>query len=223
MRINDSNWTYRGYLPHFDDQKTTQTLTFRLKNSYPKVFIKECREVLKKAKKGDKRYQRLREKADRVLDRGHGVCYLKVPEVAKVVQEAMLRNHKIRYFLHGWVVMPNHVHVMITQMNGWSIEKIVNGWRTHSALACNQLLQRTGSMWSRGVYDRYVRSRDHFNYFMTYIELNPVKAKLCRAPRDWPWSSASHHLDDEGEWKKGVDLSDNRVGENPKFRKYCRR
>lgn len=220
----DSHWKSRGYLPHFDDGKTTQTLTFRLKDSYPKSFQDECRKLLRETSDKDKTFQRLRERAERVLDKGFGSCFLKRPALARFVQDEFLRHHGERYFLHGWVIMPNHVHVMLTQLNGWSIEAIIKEWRQHTGRLFSRILREDGPFWSRGNYDRYVRSRKHFDYFMGYMELNPVKARLCPFPKAWPWCHLAFHLDGNGMWIPGWgDGEDLGVGVKPAYRVYSQR
>ena len=52
---------------------------------------------------------------DRLLEsQTTGPLYLKMPEIAKLVVEALERGSKSEYILHAWVVMPNHVHILIT-------------------------------------------------------------------------------------------------------------
>ena len=43
-------------------------------------------------------------------------------------------------------------------------------------------------------FDRYIRNADHFVKTIQYIENNPVKARLCKRPEDWPFSSARRRI-----------------------------
>jgi hypothetical protein len=63
------------------------------------------------------------------LDAGHGACWLHEPEVATMVQEALLFFQGVCYTLHEWCVMPNHVHILFQPMNGWTMSKSVASWK----------------------------------------------------------------------------------------------
>jgi REP element-mobilizing transposase RayT len=135
------------------------------------------------------------EQAKRVadwLDRGIGCCWLGKPDVAHVVQQALLHFDGDRYRLLAWCVMPNHVHAMIMMMEGHPLDRIVYSWKTFTARECNRLLGRSGSFWARDYYDRFIRNEAHLGQAAEYIENNPVKAGLVATPQGWSWSSARH-------------------------------
>jgi hypothetical protein len=56
----------------------------------------------------------------------------------------------------------------------------------------NTLLRRAGTFWQEDYFDTYMRSEAHFRQAVRYIEDNPTKARLVRAPEDWLWSSARY-------------------------------
>ena len=49
---------------------------------------------------------------------------------------------------------------------------------------------RSGQFWMEDYFDRYIRNEKHYWNTVHYIENNPVKARLCKEPSDWPFSSA---------------------------------
>ncbi|MBP6002438.1 MAG: hypothetical protein KA746_03280 [Pyrinomonadaceae bacterium] len=51
-------------------------------------------------------------------------------------------------------------------------------------------MDRKGQFWAKEYFDRYIRDQRHFASTIKYIEQNPVKARLCRTPDEWPWGSA---------------------------------
>jgi REP element-mobilizing transposase RayT len=65
--------------------------------------------------------------------------------------------------------------------------KDIKSFPSHEA---NMLLGRHGQSWMEDYFDRYVRNEKHFRSAAAYIENNPVKAKLCARPEEWPFSSA---------------------------------
>jgi REP element-mobilizing transposase RayT len=124
------------------------------------------------------------------MDKGHGSCWLKIPSIAGLVEEALLHFDGERYILNAWVVMPNHVHTLFEPMNGTALESILASWKSFTANKANQTLGRSGQFWSKESFDRYIRDARHFRDVVDYIENNPVRAGLCKRPEDWPWSSA---------------------------------
>jgi putative transposase len=172
-------WHSRGYLPHFDSPETVQFVTFRLADSLPNAVIEGLRlqdEVL----------QRL----DHELDTGLGECWLRRPEVASLVEGALLHFDKERYRLLAWCLMPNHVHAVIEMLHGHSLSDIVASWKSFTAKRANAQLGRSGSFWHADYFDRYMRDEGHLARTIEYAERNPVKAGLVEIASDWPWSSA---------------------------------
>ena len=131
---------------------------------------------------------------DKFLDGGNGEKILARHEIAEIVSENLLRYAGESYMLHAWVVMPNHVHLLLTAVQGSSIAAIMQRLKSYTAHAINKRLDRSGHVWGKEYFDRYIRSSTHFQNAAKYIEMNPVKAHLCREPEHWPFSSASRSL-----------------------------
>ncbi|HXC32142.1 MAG TPA: transposase [Verrucomicrobiae bacterium] len=132
-------------------------------------------------------------RADRALDKARaGPQWLKEPEIASRVVAALYRgDHKLRqYALYSFVVMPNHVHVLLNPC--LELERITNGLKGATAREANRVLGRTGHhFWQDESYDHWIRDSAQFDRVRLYIERNPVAAGLVEQPEDWPWSSAS--------------------------------
>jgi len=128
---------------------------------------------------------------DKVLDaRATGPQWLIQPEVAHAVIGVLLTGQsKGFYDLGSWVVMPNHVHVLLCPQV--ELPRVVRGIKVASAKEANRLLGRTGSFWGRDYSDRWVRDSAEEHRVVRYIENNPVKAGLCRDATAWPFSSAN--------------------------------
>jgi putative DNA methylase len=187
---HEKGWYARGYLPHFEGGAVMQMLTFRLIDAFPEQRLLEWEEELAKlpfSKAEMKRRLRIEE----YLDKGRGSAWLSRPDIAKVTSNALLHFNGTRYLLHAWVVMPNHVHVLMTLRSGESLAQILHSWKSFTANKANRLIGRTGSFWQREFFDRLVRNEEHFRAAIDYIEHNPVKAGLCVEPADWRFSSAA--------------------------------
>ena len=78
--------------------------------------------------------------------------------------------------------MPNHVHVLMKQLEGFPLGEIVKSWKVFTAREANAILGRTGQFWMREYHDRRIRDEKHMNRAIMYIRNNPVKAGLCERP-----------------------------------------
>jgi len=94
------------------------------------------------------------------------------------------------YELVAWVVMPNHVHILI--LPKVAVPKITRWLKGSTARRLNQLLGRTGRpFWQDESYDHWVRNTKEMDRITGYIEENPVAAELVGSLDLWPWSSAN--------------------------------
>jgi REP element-mobilizing transposase RayT len=96
-------------------------------------------------------------------------------------------------------VMPNHVHVVAEQIEGFRLCDVVQAWKSTSAHLINRHLQRPGRLWRREYFDRFMRDDDHLGASIAYVEENPVRAKLVARAVDWRWSSARFRQNAAGE------------------------
>jgi len=180
-------WYSRGYHPHFDSKDVIQTVNFRLAGSLPTIELKHLEHELK-LKPDQERLDYI----ETCLDAGHGECYLENPLIAGIVQNALLYFDNQRYRLYAWVIMPNHVHVMLGLLEGYQLPEVVKSWKGFTAREANKVLGRKGQFWHRDYFDRYIRNEEHYNSALHYIHMNPVKAGLVENPADWPFSSAGY-------------------------------
>ncbi len=188
--MSDSNWRSRGYIPHFDQPGLIQGVTFRLWDSLPShvvVAMADDPDTLSDPEK--------RERLEKYLNSGYGECYLKQTKIALLVESSLLFFDGKRYRLFAWVVMPNHVHVLVELYRDYTLDQILHSWKGYTAGEANNLLGRKGPFWYREYFDRYVRNEKHFARAVEYIHNNPVVAGLVRKAEDWPFSSARYYTD----------------------------
>lgn len=177
-------WHQRGYLPHFDAPGVTQFVTLQLHGSFPVTRRTEFETILKEPDDSTKR-----RKLEAWLDRGHGECWLRRPDVAELVEKILFEGDGHEYRMQAWVVMPNHVHLVVDVCDV-PLVKLINGWKGKSSREVNKLLGRRGAFWQEDYYDTLIRDEAHLKRAIRYTEQNPVKAFLARAAREWPCSSA---------------------------------
>jgi putative DNA methylase len=129
---------------------------------------------------------------DRVLDRAEtGARYLGIPEIAALVVESIRDGERRfhRYELHAFLVMQNHVHILVTP--SVMATRWLGPLKGFTAYEANRILGRPGKpFWQHEGYDHLVRSAEEFRRIRRYIENNPVRAGLVTDPGDFEWSSA---------------------------------
>jgi putative transposase len=175
---------HKRNLPHYYPPEAILFLTWRLFGSLPHLYFPEHH-----SSHPGKAFPQ----TDQLLDTATGgPLWLKDPEVAAVVERA-LEDGENKYHLYerfAWVIMPNHVHLVIRPFR--PLPAVMRWIKGSTALSANQLLDRTGKpFWQYESYDHLVRNTDELNRVIKYIEKNPVRAGLAPTIEDWPWSSAS--------------------------------
>jgi REP element-mobilizing transposase RayT len=193
-------WHERGYLPHCDYPDLVQFVTFRLEDSMPVSRRGEWEHLLAIEDAAQKRL-----KLEAYLDRGIGLCQLRDPDVATRVEQALLHRHGEHYELLAWVVMPNHVHVLV---HVWRtpLWKMVLRWKTwvatHRERRAPARLEHNkyhraapergapGGFWQREYWDTFMRDEEQEKKSIRYIEGNPARARLVLDPAAWRFSSA---------------------------------
>ncbi|NNE97440.1 MAG: transposase [Pyrinomonadaceae bacterium] len=180
-------WRSRGYLPHYDGGQVSQFVTTRLYDSLPKKVLERWRIKLERGEISD---FEIRKRVEEYLDSGRGECYLADPRVANLVKENLRHHADKKYKLYAWVIMPNHLHYLITPISPYTLAEITHSNKSYTAHTANKILNRRGQFWIHESFDRYIRDEYHFLQTIAYIENNPVKAGLCKRKTDWKFSSA---------------------------------
>ena len=180
-------WYSRGYLPHLDQPGLIQAITFRLHDSMPAERRFEWEPLLQIPNEATRRAR-----IQAYLDADYGKCWLADARVAQIVENALLYFDGERYRLLAWVVMPNHVHVLITTETSYPLHKVVQSWKAFTARRANDVLGRTGTFWQRDYFDRYIRDEHHLEQAVCYIHANPILAGLVERAEDWPFGSARY-------------------------------
>lgn len=95
--------------------------------------------------------------------------------------------------IHAYVLMTNHVHILVTPHAENSISKMMQSLGRYYVQYFNYTYKRTGTLWE-GRYKASLIDSDRYLFTcMRYIELNPVRAKMIEHPSEYPWSSYRHN------------------------------
>jgi REP element-mobilizing transposase RayT len=202
----------RGYLPHVKREGASYFVTFRLNDSLPQAVLlklqakraerlRRCHAPQTRPNPGDEAPANAESLEDierdyfreveAFLDRSSGECALRRPDIAESVAAALRFFEGERYRLDAWVVMPNHVHVVLWPMPNHLLSEVLHSWKRFTSREANKRLQRVGkTFWQPESYDHWIRNDGEHARCCRYTVNNPVKADLCAAPEEWRWSSA---------------------------------
>ena len=185
-------------LPHWAQPGTTYFITFRLADAIPQEKLNRWRNERENWLKNhqtplsddewaeyNKRFPIL---LNKWLDNGSGSCILKDDKVSEIVVNAIEHFDGQRYVLGAWIVMPNHVHMLIAPINDYKLEGIMHSLKSYTAHKINKYLSRSGKVWQSESYDHIVRTEKQKNILEEYILNNPSVAKLkssfkCSKPK----------------------------------------
>jgi REP element-mobilizing transposase RayT len=174
---------YTWRLPHWQPENTPLFLTWSLqgaipRNRYPPPGHAAAGEAFVFI--------------DRFLDQAkHGPTWMIRQEIAHLIAGALRfsADNLSQFALHAFVVMPNHVHMLVTPQIPAS--KFMQTLKGFTAREANRMLAREGQrFWQHESYDHWVRGDEQFGRIVRYIEENPVRAGLAASPEEYRWSSA---------------------------------
>ena len=94
-----------------------------------------------------------------------------------------------RYALHAFVLMPDHVHLLLTPTHEVTIERAVQLIKGGYSHALGSMRGRRAEVWQRGFTDHRIRDTDDFAIHLRYIEQNPVVARFVADSREYRYSS----------------------------------
>jgi putative transposase len=115
-----------------------------------------------------------------------------LPENAEILTKTLFHyRDKKAYLLHEFVVMPDHVHVLLTPSATTSLEKAIQLIKGGSSHKIHENRNQKMEIWQEGFYDWTIRDIHDSQTKVEYIAMNPARAKLVQKPQDWPHSSAS--------------------------------
>jgi len=172
------------------------------------------REILKASESADeiaelrvRHYKKLFARLDGILDRAEtGPRWLGETEIASLVERTLLQRCADLYTLWAYVVMINHIHLLIRpkpivesaedQRGSFvQLSRITKSIKGYTAREANRVLGRTGKQfWQQESFDHWPRDEGEFFRIIEYIENKPVKAGLVNKPENWKWSSAAERV-----------------------------
>jgi putative transposase len=132
----------------------------------------------------------------RPLHHLHLLPQTSLPEHARTVFEQTLKTLRLRhgFFVFGYVLMPNHVHLLLSEPQHHLLADTLRALKTKTSKSLKQDLPH---FCQRRYYDRNIITQPEFVEKLRYIHRNPVAQGLVEQPEAWPWSSYRHWLTGE--------------------------
>ncbi len=138
-------------------------------------------------------------------------CYRRCPLLCspsrrELVERALEDTRRsYRFFVTGYVVMPEHVHLLVSEPERTLLATAMQAMK--QSVARRLTLRSAEPFWQARYYDFNVWSERKRIEKLNYMHWNPVKRGLVSRPEDWPWSSFRHYatgcegiVEIESEW-----------------------
>ena len=191
-----------GDLPHWRQEGVTYFVTFRTADSLPQEKLRQwqlekerwlhdhpepCDEKSKR-----EFYEKFPERLQCWLDQEYGECVLQEQNCKKIVEGALLHFDGKRYDLNEFVIMPNHVHVLVTPKAGHELSKILHSWKSFTATEINKRTGKSGAFWQKESFDHIVRSPAQVERIRQYIKDHPAHGGRGFQPLETQRQDAAH-------------------------------
>jgi putative transposase len=194
---------YQRSLPHWRQDGATYFVTFRLGDSIPFEVTRQWDDerrrwlaaripgvhshtsdlaaTLARLSAGDqfKYHKHFNRRMQKYLDRGVGECYLSNVQCLSIVRSQLLSGDGGTCHVGDFVIMPNHVHLIVVPAVDQDLENILRRIKGASSRNCNLQLERSGRFWQPESYDHIVRSLEQFLAYREYIATNPRRAGVA--------------------------------------------
>ncbi len=183
---------YKRRLPHWELEGSTYFITFHVLPDIAKLYPLINPERLRYPTQNDPVGHAFQPASfqpafTNLGDVGHAFQPASPP--ASIVEESIWFGYGERYFLDAYVVMPDHVHLLLTPLPEWRLGKILMGMKGYTAWEINKIIKRKGSYWQDENFDHLIRNEADWLDKFHYIHENPVRAGLVEKAEDYPFSS----------------------------------
>lgn len=113
-------------------------------------------------------------------------------EAANILIVTMQEYRRLgRYFLHDFVIMPDHLRMILTPRSDLSLEKAVQLIKGASSREIGKMKTVRHPIWQSGFHEHWIRSVEHYEIQRAYLRNNPVEARLADSPGEFQYSSAN--------------------------------
>ena len=106
-----------------------------------------------------------------------------------IITESLKWMHREgRARCYGYVIMPDHLHMMIQLGDKASLSEVMRSFSTFTSREINKLNGWSGAFWQQGYYDHAIRNNEAFDRHLNYMAENPVRKVYVDSPEDWQFT-----------------------------------
>jgi putative transposase len=121
-----------------------------------------------------------------------GRAIFQVTEIAEIMLETLFEyRERHAYLLHEFVIMPDHLHLLLTPGTNTNLEKAMSLIKGGGSYRIHKARNQKMEIWQEGFHDWTVRDTSDWQAKVQYIRMNPVRARLVDRAEDWPYSSGN--------------------------------
>lgn len=170
-------------LPHWNQNNKLYFVTFRLADAMPAEVMLEYKDRLTdvensfpmpRTKVQQAEVDKIKHNTlEKYLDAGHGSCILRESRLRESLVKTLEHNEGVDYDLAAYVIMPNHVHLLLSTISDKTIQSIMSSIKRVSGHHICKLANREAPLWQREYYDRLIRNPRHYEDVVSYIINNP--------------------------------------------------
>ncbi len=126
-----------------------------------------------------------------LIQRGNNrsLCFFKAQDYRTYLDRLTQCSSQFSVAVHSYVLITNHVHMLVTPASDDGIGRMMQTLGAFYVRHINKRYARSGTLWEGRYKDCLVDSERYFLTVSRYIELNPVRAHMCKNPAQYPWSS----------------------------------
>ena len=186
---------WRGRLPHWEVADGLYFVTIHLAGAIPPEACDKIQATARRLEESDRNtyreiQRRIFQEMEAWLDRAETVSHLQNPDIARMVMESIaFREEQKNWRLFEYVIMPSHIH-MYLQMTRGRLKSEMEKFKRRTGHEAAKLMElNAGRFWQREWFDHWSRSAEEGEKIRTYIQQNPVKARLVSKHTDWPYGS----------------------------------
>lgn len=134
-----------------------------------------------------------------VIQRGNNrePCFYAEDDYRRYLEDLKESAEKYDCRIHAYVLMTNHVHLLVTPMKESGISQMMQALGRRYVYYINKTYKRTGTLWEGRYKSSLIDSDNYLLTCMRYIELNPIRASMINHPGEYKWSS--YHANAQGD------------------------
>ena len=133
--------------------------------------------------------------------------------MARLLLDVLRDSRKKRRFeLHEFVIMPDHIHFILTPSPKTSLEKAMQFIKGGFSFRAKRELKYGSDVWERSFTEHRIKSADEYQSYRAYVRENPLKARIIKPGETYQYSSAATEVDPIPPWLKPLFKAANSQG-----------